>query len=231
MARLCIALDLEWKRALKIVRDLHNFFESYPLIVKIGHRIYLEKGGDAVRELKEEFPYEVFLDLKLHDIPSVVGRAIEKINELGVNYTTIHLLGGKEMVREAVSKKGNIKLLGVSVLTSHGEEYREILRSGFRSLRDMVLHLAKTGIEIGVDGVVCSGEEVEFLKRNINEDFVAVVPGIRINKDGRGDQRRVLSPAEAVSRGADIVVIGREITQSSNPVYVVERALKLMGEL
>ena len=231
MTRLCIALDLEWERAVKIVRDLYGFFESYPLIMKIGHRIYLERGGDAVRELKERFPYEVFLDLKLHDIPSVVGKAVETINELGADYTTIHLLGGENMIEEAVKKKGSVKLLGVSVLTSHGEEYKDYLKTGFETLRDLVLHLAKTGIEKGIDGVVCSGEEVEFLKKSIDRDFLAVVPGVRIEKEKSQDQRRVLTPAEAVKRGADIIVIGREITESKNPVYVVERALKLMGEI
>ena len=231
MARLCVALDLEWERAIRIVRDLYDFFENYPLIMKVGHRIYLERGGDAVRELKEEFPYEVFLDLKLHDIPSVVGKAVEMINEIGADYTTIHLLGGEEMIEEAVKRKGNVKLLGVSILTSHGEEYRDYLKSGFETLRDLVLHLAKTGVEKGIDGVVCSGEEVEFLKKNIGEDFIAVVPGVRIKKEKSQDQRRVLTPAEAVKRGADILVIGREITESKNPVYVVERALKLMGEI
>ncbi|HIP42362.1 MAG TPA: orotidine-5'-phosphate decarboxylase [Aquifex aeolicus] len=231
MVKICIALDTPWEKALRIVKDLYNFFESYPLVLKIGHKIYLERGGDVVRELKEKFPYEVFLDLKLHDIPSVVGLAVDQIRELGVDYTTIHLLGGERMIQEAVKVKGNLKLLGVTILTSHDESYINFLRSSFENIRSFALHLAKLGIEIGVDGVVCSGEEVELLKANIPKDFLAVVPGIRIDKDKTQDQKRVLSPEEAKMKGADIVVIGREITQSENPVYAVERALKMMGEI
>lgn len=231
MTKVCVALDVPWERAIKIVRDLYDFFETYPLILKIGHKIYLEKGGDAIKELKEEFPYEVFLDLKLHDIPSVAGLAVEAIRELGTNYTTVHLLGGEEMIKEAVKNKGNMKILGVTILTSHDESYIKFLRSSFESIKNFTLYLAKVGIENGIDGVVCSGEEVEFLKKNIDKEFLAVVPGIRIKKEKRHDQKRVLTPAEAKKRGADIVVIGREITESKNPVYVVERALKVMGEI
>ncbi|RUM31396.1 MAG: orotidine-5'-phosphate decarboxylase [Aquifex sp.] len=231
MAKICIALDIPWEKALRIVKDLYNSFESLPLVLKIGHKIYLERGGNAVRELKEKFPYEIFLDLKLHDIPSVVGLAVDKIRELGVDYTTIHLLGGERMIQEAVKVKGNLKLLGVTILTSHDESYINFLKSSFENIRSFALHLAKLGIEMGVDGVVCSGEEVEFLKSNIPKDFLAVVPGIRINKDKAQDQKRVLSPDEAKMKGADIIVIGREITQSENPVYAVERALKMMGEI
>ncbi|AAC07482.1 orotidine-5'-phosphate decarboxylase [Aquifex aeolicus] len=231
MARICVALDVPWERAIKIVKDLYDFFETYPLILKIGHKIYLEKGGDAVKELKEDFPYEVFLDLKLHDIPSVVGLAVEKISELGTDYTTVHLLGGPEMVKEAVKNKGSMKILGVTILTSHDENYIKFLKSNFEDIKNFTLYLARVGIENGVDGVVCSGEEVEFLKKNIEKDFIAVVPGIRIKKEKRHDQKRVLTPAEAKKRGADVIVIGREITESKNPVYVVERALKMMGEI
>ena len=229
MAKLCIALDVEYEKALKIVRDIYDFFETFPFILKIGHKIYLEKGGDAVREFKEKFPYEIFLDLKLHDIPSVVSLAVEKMRNLGVDYATLHLLGGEEMVSEAVKVKGDLKILGVTVLTSHSEDYLKYLNTNFKSIKEFALHLARKGIEKGVDGIVCSGEEVEYLKKEL-KNFIAVVPGIRIEK-GKGDQRRVLNPAEAVKKGADIIVIGREITQSKNPVYVVERALKLMGEI
>jgi len=230
MAKLCVALDLDWEKALRIVRDLYDFFETYPLVLKVGHRIYLQKGGEAVRELKENFPYEVFLDLKLHDIPSVVGKAVKTVSELGVDYATVHLLGGREMIREAVKNKGeNLKLLGVSLLTSHGEDYPPYIKSD-ATLKELVLHLAKEGLKEGVDGVVCSGEELPLLRKELGKDFLAVVPGVRIRKE-KGDQRRVISPAEAVKLGADLIVIGREITESTNPVYVVERALKLMGEI
>jgi len=160
-----------------------------------------------------------------------VGLAVEAIRELGTDYTTVHLLGGEEMIKEAVKNKGNMKILGVTILTSHDESYIKFLRSSFESIKNFTLYLAKVGIENGIDGVVCSGEEVEFLKKNIDKEFLAVVPGIRIKKEKRHDQKRVLTPAEAKKRGADIVVIGREITESKNPVYVVERALKVMGEI
>ncbi len=231
MARLCVALDLDWEKAFRIVRDLYDFFETYPLILKIGHRIYLERGGDAVRELKESFPYEVFLDLKLHDIPSVVAKAVEKIEELGADYTTLHLLGGREMVKEALKVRKNLKLLGVTILTSHDEEYLSYIKSSLETLRELVLHLASEGLKLGLDGFVSSAAEAKFLKERLGEDFLAVVPGIRIRKEKSADQKRVYSPAEAVKMGADIIVIGREITESTNPVYVVERALKLMGEI
>ncbi|NPB06721.1 MAG: orotidine-5'-phosphate decarboxylase [Aquificae bacterium] len=228
--KLCVALDVPYERAVKLVRDLFDFFESYPLVLKVGHLLYAERGGDAVRELKDAFPYEVFLDLKFHDIPSVVAKAVEKASELGADYATLHLLGGPEMVREAVKAKGErLKLLGVSLLTSHDESYPGYIKSG-ASLEELVLHLAREGLREGVDGIVCSGRELPLLRKELGKEFIAVVPGVRVRKD-RSDQKRVISPAEAVKLGADLVVIGREITQSTNPVYVVERALKLMGVL
>jgi len=230
MAKLCVALDVDWDKALRIVRDLYDFFESYPLVLKLGHRIYLEKGGDAVRELKESFPYEVFLDLKLHDIPSVVALALEEMNKLGVDYATVHLLGGREMLRSALKAKGDLKLLGVTLLTSHDEGYLDYVRSRFGSLEEFVVHLAGEGLSEGVDGLVCSAKELKALRERFGNDFIAVVPGVRVRKE-KGDQKRVTTPAEAKRLGADLVVIGREITQSTNPVYVVERALKMMGEV
>jgi orotidine-5'-phosphate decarboxylase len=221
MPKLCIALDTEIDRAKALVDELRG----YPVLFKVGHKLFLTQGRSVVEFITSR-GFEVFLDLKFHDIPNTVALAVSSAQRLGVNYMTVHALGGRAMLEAAVKEKGKAKILSVSLLTSHGEEYLGFIRSSFTTLLDMVLHLAEVSIEAGADGIVCSGFEVDKLKTAFGGRFIAVVPGIRLSRDKAQDQRRVLSPKEAVSRGADIVVMGREIINSPEPRRVVDTVLK-----
>ncbi|NPA41432.1 MAG: orotidine-5'-phosphate decarboxylase [Aquificae bacterium] len=217
MAKLCVALDLPKEEALNLLKTL----KGYPLIMKVGPPLFLE-GGREITEAVKENNFELFLDLKLHDIPNTVTLAVEKAHDLGADYLTLHTLGGMEMLQSAVSRKGNVKLLGVTLLTSHDQNYLGFLKTAFGGVEDMVLYLAQTAKEAGLDGVVCSAGEVEKIKKRTG--LITVVPGIRLHAPPQ-DQKRVFTPKEAVERGADIIVMGREIYRSENPKKTVEEIL------
>ena len=218
MPRLCVALDLNKDQALRLADKLLG----YPLILKVGPKLFLEGGKDLIEGLKEK-GFEVFLDMKFHDIPNTVALAVETVSRMGVDYLTLHTLGGPEMLEMAVSRKGNTKLLGVTLLTSHGEEFLAFIRSGYGSLKDFVLSLAQTASKAGLDGVVCSGHEVREIKEKTG--LLTVVPGIRLGSR-RDDQKRTMTPKEAAEKGADILVMGREIYLSPQPEEVVRRVLE-----
>ena len=223
--KLCLALDT----GLQKVRDLVRALKGYPLVYKIGYRLFLPFGPSVVDEIKEiSGNGEIFLDLKLHDIPNTVRNGVKEASNLGVNYLTLHTLGGIEMVKAASEVKGDTKLLGVTLLTSHGSDYLEFIGTNLGK-EEFVLRLAKAALEGGCDGLVCSAHEVEFLKRELGRDFIAVVPGIRLKKNINDDQKRVATPEEALDRGADMLVVGRPILNAEKPIKVVEEILKIMG--
>ena len=167
----------------------------------------------------------VFLDLKLYDIPNTVARAVEAAANLAVPMLTIHLSGGKEMIRAAVAAKAdNMSIIGVSVLTSSNEAtLREIGVSC--KIDDQVMRLAKLGIENGVDGIVASAHEIKALRAEFGDKIKIIVPGIRPSWSEMGDQKRVMTPREALEAGADYLVIGRPITAHPNPAEAVAKIL------
>lgn len=171
--------------------------------------------------------FELFLDLKLHDIPNTVYNGVKSAIDLEADYLTIHALGGKNMLEKAVEAKqnSNLKLLAVTILTSHDEKYTQFLGSKY-SLNELALKLAKTSVETGIDGIVCSTEEVENLKNNIDKDFIAVVPGIRFTQNKKDDQARIATPIEAKKKGADIIVVGRPILNAENRNAVIDKILE-----
>ncbi len=222
--KLCVALDVDLVKALDLVKVL----KDYPLIYKVGYKLFVPHGPEAVKKIKEVAPKgEIFLDLKLHDIPNTVRNGVKGAASLGVDYLTLHALGGFQMLKAASEVKKNVKLLGVTLLTSHGEEYLKFLGIHFGK-EEFVLRLAGEALKGGCDGLVCSAEEVAFLKRELG-NFVAVVPGIRPKGFEAGDQKRVATPERALEEGADILVVGRPIIMAENPVRVVEGILKLIG--
>ena len=221
MAKLCVALDTDYEKAINLVEEL----KEYPLIFKVGYKLFIPYGREVVETIKRISPKaELFLDLKLHDIPNTVRNGVMGASQLGVDYLTLHTLGGKEMIETAAGVKGNTKLLGVTLLTSHDEGYLEEIGVSLPK-EEFILRLAKIGLESGCDGLVCSAHEVEFLKERLG-DFLAVVPGIRPAGFSKGDQKRVATPREAVERGADILVVGRPIVEAPNPKEVVEQILE-----
>ncbi len=221
MAKLCVALDTDYEKGINLVEEL----KEYPLIFKVGYKLFIPYGREIIETIKRISPKaELFLDLKLHDIPNTVRNGVMGVSQLGVDYLTLHTLGGKEMIETAAGVKGNTNLLGVTLLTSHDEGYLEEIGVSLPK-EEFILRLAKIGLESGCDGLVCSAHEVEFLKERLG-DFLAVVPGIRPAGFSKGDQKRVATPREAVERGADILVVGRPIVEAPNPKGVVEQILE-----
>ncbi len=222
MPKLCIALDVDLRSAEELVEQLSGL----PLIFKVGPGLLLE-GGSAFLKRVRNSSSELFLDLKLHDIPNTVRIAVQRAEDLGTDYLTLHTLGGEEMLSAAVSAGSRVKLLGVTLLTSHGEEILRTLRMGFANTEELVLHLASLARRTGLDGVVCSAREVRRIKERM--DLIAVVPGIRLSSSSRDDQVRVSTPEFAVSQGADVIVVGRDVYRSENPRGVVEALLEAVG--
>ena len=219
MAKLCVALDTNLPQALELVMSLRG----YPLIFKIGYKLFISHHRAITDKVKEN-GFELFLDLKLHDIPNTVKDGILSAKDLGADYLTVHLSSGKEALSQAVSSKGKLKLLGVSLLTSLEKE--DIKEMGVCLERyEYVLNLVIKGAEAGVDGVVCSGHEARMIREKMPVGFLIVVPGIRLEGEPRDDQKRVVSIEEALEAGADILVMGRSVLRAENPIKKVEEIL------
>lgn len=196
---------------------------------KIGLELFVHTGPDLVRWIAEHTGAGVFLDLKLHDIPVTVERAMRGIADLSVHLATVHCGESRTMLEAAVrGSSGKVNVLGVTILTSVAES--DLRSAGYdgkltENLSRLVLHKASMAKGAGCAGVICSGLEVELIKNNLGKDFLAVTPGIRPDwaAGGSDDQKRVVTPSMAVSRGADYVVIGRPIRNASDPVNAAQR--------
>ena len=211
--KLIVALDFDSAElALNFLENLN----PQKCLVKVGLELFISEGW-KVLDLISEKGFEIFLDLKLHDIPNTVANSVRKISNFNVALTTIHLNGGKEMIEAASSeKKGNIKILGVSILTSLSKtDILEITDTKFDTYFKNLISIASN---TNIDGVVCSPNELEKLK-NFNK--LKVVPGIR-NDISDDDQKRVMSSIDAYQKGADFIVVGRPITKSDDPRKALE---------
>jgi orotidine-5'-phosphate decarboxylase len=220
--KIIVALDVPTKReALELVEKLHDRISFF----KIGLQLYTAEGPEIVRAVSST-DSKVWLDLKLYDIPNTVARAVESAGRLGVQMLTIHLSGGSEMIRAAKSARAdNILLLGVTVLTSSTEE--TLRETGIAGRVDhQVLRLAKLGIEAGIDGIVASPREIKPLRREFGDKIKMVVPGIRPIGSEVHDQKRTMTPRDALEAGADYLVIGRPITAHRNPREAVAKILQ-----
>jgi orotidine-5'-phosphate decarboxylase len=194
---------------------------------KIGLQLYTAEGPEIVRAAISTGA-KVFLDLKLHDIPNTVAKAVGSASALGVQMLTLHLSGGAEMIRAATAAKGKTLILGVTVLTSSNQEtLREIGISG--KISDQVLRLARLGVENGIDGIVASAHEIKPLRAEFGDKIKIVVPGIRPTWSEPGDQKRTMTPREAIDAGADYLVIGRPITAHQNPREALGKILEEMS--
>ncbi len=220
--KVIVALDVPTKNeALQLVEKLRDQISFF----KIGLQLYTAEGPEVLRAVSSRGA-KVWLDLKLHDIPNTVARAVESAGRLGVEMLTIHLSGGSAMVRAAVAARTkNMLLLGVTVLTSSTEEtLREI---GIQDNADkQVLRLVKLGIEAKIDGVVASPHEIKPLRHEFGNKIKIVVPGIRPIWSELGDQKRTMTPREALDAGADYLVVGRPITAHRNPSEAVAKILE-----
>lgn len=192
--------------------------------LKVGKEMFTLFGPQFVRQLVGQ-GFEVFLDLKFHDIPNTVAKAVAASAELGVWMVNVHASGGRRMMeaaKAALASYGDKAplLIAVTVLTSM--EQSDLAELGVTlSPAEQVLRLARLTKQSGLDGVVCSAQEAELLKRELGDEFVLVTPGIRPSGSAQGDQRRIMTPSEAVTAGADYLVVGRPITQSGEPAAVL----------
>lgn len=187
--------------------------------LKVGLELYTAAGPMFVRRLKE-LGFRVFLDLKFHDIPNTVERACRQAATLGVDLLTVHCLGGRAMLEAARRGVGDTparpRVIGVTLLTSL--EARDTLEIGISGdIASRTLALAELARSAGLDGVVCAPTEAQVLRSRLGPDFLLVTPGIRPAGDAVGDQRRVATPAQALASGADLLVIGRPVTQAADP--------------
>jgi len=230
--RLIVALDLPSAReALALVDRLEGSCRWF----KVGMQLFYSQTGDSRRqdvivELRER-GFDVFLDLKLHDIPNTVAGAVRSLEDVGASLLTVHAGGGAAMLeaaREAV-RSPNLRLLAVTVLTSMDAAQLEAVGvAGGTS--PQVLRLGRLAKAAGMDGLVCSAEEIGVLRAELGEETLLVVPGIRPAGAAVGDQRRVASPGEALRRGASMLVVGRPINQAADPARAAQTILAEMDE-
>src|SRR5580704_6093310 len=220
--KIIVALDVPTKKeALELVEQLRKKISFF----KIGLQLFTAVGPKVVREILETGA-KVFLDLKLYDIPNTVAHAVESAGGLGVQMLTIHLSGGDAMVKAALSARPkNMSILGVTVLTSLDEPAIRAL--GISStIEEQVSRLAKMGVAAGINGLVVSPHEIEVLRPQFGDDIKLVVPGIRPPWSETADQKRVMTPRQALEAGADYLVIGRPIIAHKNPREAVAKILE-----
>ncbi len=219
--RIVLALDVDSDRdALAIVDELADSVGVF----KVGHQLFTAYGPDIVRRIAEKGG-RVFLDLKYHDIPNTVAKASAEAVKLGVSIFNVHALGGADMMRAAaVSAKETADKLGrpvptvlaVTVLTSMDEQSLRRELKITRSMPRQVGHLAKMAQRCGMHGVVASPQEIKLLRRTIKQPFVILTPGVRPEWAAQDDQKRIMTPAEAVSAGANYIVVGRPVLKAKD---------------
>ncbi|HEC28872.1 MAG TPA: orotidine-5'-phosphate decarboxylase [Gammaproteobacteria bacterium] len=200
--------------------------------LKIGKELFTRAGPELVRELVNR-GFDVFLDLKFHDIPNTVAKACAAAADLGVWMMNVHASGGRKMLEaahEALAKKGTDRplLIAVTVLTSMGQE--DLSEVGIDvTPQQQVQRLALLSRDCGLDGVVCSPLEVAGLKKEMGDDFLLITPGIRPTGSDSGDQKRIMTPLQAIQTGSHYLVIGRPIIQAVDPVAVLAEMNKELG--
>jgi orotidine-5'-phosphate decarboxylase len=220
--KIIVALDVPTrKEALNLVDQLRDQISFF----KIGLQLYTATGPEIVREVLAR-GVRILLDLKLHDIPNTVAKAVESADKLGVQMLTIHLSGGIEMIRAAIAaRRGAMSILGVTVLTSVNEQTLSAIGIDDK-IENQVLRLAGLGVALGIDGLVASPHEVKMLRGEFGDGIEIVVPGIRPSWSEPHDQRRTMSPRQALDAGADYLVIGRPIIAHPDPREAVAKILE-----
>ena len=221
-----VALDFEnGKKALGFLDE----FEGRKPFVKIGMELFYSEGPSIVKEIKAR-GHKIFLDLKMHDIPNTVTKAMAVLSGLDIDMTNVHAAGGRPMMEGAL--KGLTRedgsrpiLIAVTQLTSTDQEIleRDILIK--EPIDEVVMKYAKNAQTAGLDGIVCSPLEAKKVHESCGKDFLTITPGIRFDESDAGDQKRIMTPALAKEEGSDYIVVGRPITKASDPVAAYERCL------
>ena len=220
-----VIIACDFKDKADTIAFLDQFKEEKPF-VKIGMELFYGEGPDIVRAIKDR-GHKIFLDLKLHDIPTTVKKAMKNLARLGVDMTNVHAAGTIDMMRAAREGLGDDALLiAVTQLTSTTEErmQRELLINA--PITDTVAHYARNAKEAGLGGVVCSPLEAALVKEACGRDFITVTPGIRFADGDVGDQKRIMTPALARETGTEFIVVGRPITQAADAVAAYRRVCK-----
>ncbi|MFI3283983.1 MAG: orotidine-5'-phosphate decarboxylase [Erysipelotrichaceae bacterium] len=204
-------------------------FQDVKPFVKIGMELYYAQGPSIVHEIKER-GHKIFLDLKLHDIPNTVYKAMKNIGKLGVDMTNVHAQGTTsmmQMARQALDETNpETILLAVTQLTSTSNEQMKKDLLIDHELNDVVLHYAKNAKQANLQGVVCSPLEACMIHDNLPSDFISVTPGIRFSDSAKDDQQRITTPKRAREIGSSYIVVGRPITAAENPVEAYKRCVQ-----
>lgn len=232
--RVIVALDVDTREE---VRELCSLLSGEVGMFKVGMQAFYRMGRELLEELRRG-EAGIFLDLKLHDIPNTVAQSCRALTGLGVQIVNVHASGGRDMMRAAREAVGDEaarlsiprpRVIAVTVLTSLGDG--DLTEIGYRAgARDAAAGLARLAQESGLDGVVCSPWEAAGVREACGPGFLTVTPGVRPSAGGTQDQKRVMTPAEAIRQGADYLVIGRPITQAGDPVQAVRSIVREMEE-
>lgn len=231
MRPVIVALDIDNQAQLQ--RLLPKLGQPKDVFIKVGMELFYHTGSQLVKQLADQ-GYKIFLDLKLHDIPNTVYNGAKALAGLGITFTTVHALGGSQMIKAA--KDGLIagtpigksvpKLLAVTELTSISDEVLLHEQNCALPMKKQVLALAQMAKNSGADGVICSPLEVKELHEQIGDDFLYVTPGIRPASKAKDDQSRVATPAQAKKWGSSAIVVGRPITLATDPQTAYEAIKK-----
>ena len=223
--KIIVALDSsDLKKTVKIAKKLKKEVFAF----KIGYEFFLNHGISGYNKIKTISP-NIFLDLKLHDIPNTVKKGMQAIYKMRPLLTTIHISGGDNMISSSLINRKNMKILGVSILTSLDEKqtykyYNE------KSIKNLVIKFVKEAKKLNLDGIVCSPKEIKYIREKIGNNFIIVTPGIRLDKSNKkDDQKRIMTPEEAIKMGANYLVIGRPILESVNPLQKLKEINKSLN--
>tara|TARA_B100000963_G_C22523594_1_gene624223 strand:+ start:161 stop:853 length:693 start_codon:yes stop_codon:yes gene_type:complete len=223
--KVIVALDnSNFNEVIKLVRILKNDVFAF----KIGYQFFFNFGLIGYKKIYSICP-KIFLDLKLHDIPNTVEKGLEALIKMKPYFTTIHISGGDDMMQITKRIKKNTKILGVSILTSMDNRQTKKYYNQ-NDLSTLVKKFAKSAKNNHLDGVVCSPQEIKYVRREVGKNFIIVTPGIRIdNKIKSDDQKRIETPKKAIDLGANFLVIGRPITKSKEPLKVLKEVNRLLS--
>ena len=221
-----IIIALDFPNA-KLTNEFLKRIQGQPYKLKVGLELFISEGPNYVEQLVKK-GHQVFLDLKLHDIPNTVASACKSASNLGVWMMTLHASGGSEMLQaahEAMSEIGHAtKLIAVTVLTSL--DLQQLNKIGIQqSSEDQVLQLANVALQAKLDGIVCSVHEAHVVRSKWGAQSIIVTPGIRLQDDNKDDQSRVAAPQQARQSGANFIVVGRPITQAKDPIVTMDQYL------
>ena len=221
--KIIIPLDLEYSAAINMAKN----FDANLCRLKIGSQLFTSSGPQIIKELNS-LGFDIFLDLKFHDIPNTVYEAVKSAADLGIWMVNVHASGGRAMLEASKKALEGFDqpplLIAVTVLTSLSED--SLNEVGIKDLSEQVLRLAELTNECDLNGVVCASTDVKAIKNRFGKDFITVTPGIRPNDSKVNDQNRISTPSEAIKNGSDYLVIGRPITESENPTKALEKIIK-----